>query len=328
MKKIYKALFLFIAVGAMFMSCDKSKLEPNFDSMTKAPDPNASYYIQFINAEQSFETGVGLDGSLVDVQTTIGVVLMGTPQSQDITVNLAIDPSSTITSDMYTLSSTSITIPAGKTSGSVDLSTIADKMPVGETLSLVVNIDAGENNSPNTNGTVLKYSLKRIEFCPLLNGAADLVGSWSGTDGQGGYNYSSIITSIQNGTNIDASGMGVGFINDFWGEDVVAGGTCTITIQGNGIIDIPRQYLFTTVYEGANYTYEIEGSGKWDNCGPAPHMLINYDIYYTGDAKGLAATYSSYLGGISYLTADVTLSGKKSGQPVIQFKHLHVIDRK
>ena len=203
--------------------------------MTKSPDPNASYYIQFIDASQSLETGVALDGSLIDIKTTIAVVLMGMPQSQDITVNLVVDPSSTITSDMYTLSGTSITIPAGKTSGSVDLSTIADKMPVGQTLKLVVNIDAGEHNSPNANGTQLNYSLMRIEFCPLVNGAADLVGSWSGTDGQGDYTYSSIITSIQNGTNIDASGMGVGFINDFWGEDVVAGGTCTITIQPNGI---------------------------------------------------------------------------------------------
>jgi len=328
MKKIYKAIFLFIAVGAMFISCDKTKLEGGFEAMTSSPDPNASYYIQFVDPVQSFETGVALDGSLIDIQTTIGIVLMGTPQSQDITVSLNIDPSSTITSDMYTLSGTSITIPAGKTSGSVDFSTVAGNMPAGQPLELDVSIDQGEHNSPNANGLVLKYGLTRLLFCPLVNGAADLVGSWSGTDGQGDYTYPSIITSTQNGTNIDASGMGVGFINDFWGEDVVAGGTCTITIQPNGIIDIPRQYLFTTVYEGANYTYEIEGSGKWDNCGPAPHMLINYDIYYTGDAKGLAASYASYLNGIPYLTADVTLSGKKSGQPIIQFKHLHVIDRK
>ncbi len=323
MKKIYKAILFFIAVGTMFISCDKSKLEPNFDALTKSPDPNASYYVQFINAQQSFETGVSLDGGLVNVNTTIGVVLMGMPQSQDITVNLAIDPSSTITSDMYTLSATSITIPAGKTSGSVDLSTIADKMPVGQTLKLVVNIDAGEHNSPNSNGTVLKYDLKRIEFCPLVNGSNDLVGSWSGEDAF----YSSIITTVANGDNLDATGISDGFIYNWWGETVVAGGTCTLTIYGNGVIDIPRQYIYTTVYDGANYDYEIEGTGKWENCGATPHMILTYDIYYAGDAKGLAATYSSYLGA-SVLTADVTLSGKKSGKQVIQLKQLQPIIRK
>lgn len=328
MKKIYKALFLFIAVGAMVISCDKTKLEGGFEAMTQSPDANASYYIQFVDPVQSFETGVGLDGSLIEIQTTIGIVLMGTPQSQDITVNLNIDPSSTISSDMYTLSGTSITIPAGKTSGSVDFSTIAANMPAGQALELDISIDQGEHNSPNSNGLALKYGLTRLLFCPLVNGSADLVGSWPGTDGQGDYTYASIITATQNGANLDATGMGVGFINDFWAEDVVAGGTCTLTIQPNGLIDIPRQYLFTTVYAGVNYDYEIEGSGKWDNCGPAPHMVINYDIYYAGESKGLAETYASYLGGIPYLTADITLSAKKSVEQIIQVKHLSPIKGK
>ncbi len=317
MKNILKILFVFMATGALFFSCENEAT--NFDALTKAPDANASYFLQFIDAAQSFETGVTVDGDLIEIQTTVSVVLMGMPQTQDITVNLTVDPASTIASDMYTLSASSITIPAGQTSGSVDLTTIAAKMPIGQTVDLVLTIDAGEHNSPNPVGTKLNYELKRIEFCPLVNGAADLVGSWTGDDAW----YSSIITTVVNGENLDVSGMGVGFIEDWWGETVTAGGTITMTVLGNGIVDIPRQYLFTTDYKGVAYDYEIEGSGKWTNCGAKPTLLITYDIYYAGEDTGLATQYASYFDNIPYFTADVTLSGKKSLVKSDQIINLH-----
>jgi hypothetical protein len=320
MKKIFKALFVFIAIWTLLQACEN--LDPNFEMLTTSPDPNASYYVQFINAAQSFETGVTEEGGLVEIQTTIGVVLMGMPQKQDITIDLTMDPTSTIESNMYTLSANSITIPAGKTSGSINLTTTAENMPVGQTLQLVMDIDAGEHNSPNPKGTVLKYNLKRIEFCPLANGINDLVGSWTGDDAF----FTSVITTAVNGDKLDATGMSQDFIQEWWGETVIAGGTCSLTVYGNGIIDIPRQYIYTTVYEGADYDYEIEGTGKWDNCGGAPHLLLTYDIYYAGESKGLAAQYSSYLGA-SVMTADITLSGAKSGQ-IIKNYQIKPIKRK
>jgi len=151
--------------------------------------------------------------------------------------------------------------------------------------------------------------------CPLPNGIAGLVGSWTGTDGQGAdYTFESQITTEVSGTKLAVSGMGVGFITEFWGEAIVDGGTFMMTFNVDGTVDIPRQYIFTTEYEGEPYDYEIKGAGTWDNCGSAPKLLIDYDIYYPGEAKGLAATYASYLDGIGHLTADIELSGTKSAQ--------------
>jgi len=304
MKNILKILLTILISGAFVTSCVDE--ESNYDALTMDPDPNAPFYVQFIDAAKNLETGVTESGELVNIETTVAVSLMGMPQNQEVAVNFAVDPSTTIGADMYTLSASSITIPSGGTSGSVNFATIAEKMPVGETVKLVLNLDAGDNNSPSETGTQLTYNLKRIEFCPLENGAADLVGSWSGMDGQGDYNYSANLTSTLNGVDLDLDGLGVGFINDFWGEAVIDGGTCTITINGNGTLTIPRQYLFTTEWEGAPYDYEIAGSGKWENCGDKPKLIIDYDIYYPGDTDGLAKTYSSYLGGVPYLTADIT----------------------
>jgi hypothetical protein len=320
MKNILRILFVFMATGALFFSCENEAT--NFDALVKAPDANASYYLQFIDAAQSFETGVTVDGDLIEIQTTISVVLMGSPQAQDITVNLVVDPASTIASDMYTLSATNITIPAGKTSGSVDLTTIAAKMPAGQQLELIINMDAGEHNSPNPVGTKIDYQLKRIEFCPLVNGVADLVGSWSGMDAT----YSSVITTAVDGEDLAVSGMAVGLITDWWGETIIAGGTITMTVYANGLVDIPRQYIFTTTYAGSPYDYEIKGSGKWTNCGAHPTLLITYDIYYAGEDAGLAQQYGLGYGlGAPYLTSDITLSGKKSLQMSDQIKEHHLI---
>ena len=67
-----------------------------------------------------------------------------------------------------------------------------------------------------------------------------------------------------------------------------------------------NNYLLRCIADNI-FDYEIKGSGKWENCAGKPRLLITYDIYYPGDEKGLAATYSSYLGGATVLTADITL---------------------
>ncbi len=303
MKNIYKFLFTLIISGIIIYSCvDK---ETGFGSITTKPDPNATYYVQFINASKTMETGVTESGSLVDATSSVAVSLMGVPQTSAISVNLTPDASNTLTSTMYTLSANSITIPAGSTSGSITFSTVTAKMPVGQTLKFALNMSAGDHNSPSATGTKLTYNVKRIDFCPLASGTASLVGSWTGKDA--GYN-SSLIKTVLKGADLTVSGMNVGFINDFWGEDITSGGSFTMTVKGNGTVDIPRQAIFTTVYKGAYSDYEIKGSGKWENCGSKPVMTITYDIFYVGDTKGLAEQYASYLNNIPYLTAVITLN--------------------
>lgn len=152
------------------------------------------------------------------------------------------------------------------------------------------------------------------QFCPLAGGLADLVGSWSGEDAY----YPSIITTVVDGEDLKASGMGVGFIEDWWAEEVVTGGAVTITINNNGTLSIARQHLFTTLYDGDNYDYEIIGSGTWDNCGASPALSITYDIYYEGAAKGLAATYAQYLDNIPYLKAEIALDDSKADQVILK----------
>ncbi len=64
-------------------------------------------------------------------------------------------------------------------------------------------------------------------YCPLANGNATLVGTWSGTDGQGvDYTFNTTsVTSVVNGTKLEVGGANVDFMAEFWGENIVTGGT-------------------------------------------------------------------------------------------------------
>jgi hypothetical protein len=145
------------------------------------------------------------------------------------------------------------------------------------------------------------------KYCPLANGVASLVGSWGGTDGAGDYTYPADVTTVVSGTNLSVTGVSFGFMGDFWGETIKSGGSFIMKVNIDGTLVIDRQYIYTTDYKGDAYDYEIKGSGTWDNCGAKPKLTITYDIYYPGDAKGLAATYPSYLGGKTALTATLTM---------------------
>jgi hypothetical protein len=303
MKKIIKYFLVLIVTCIVSISCEYD--ENNFDMLTKDIDTNAGFFIQFYDAAQSGETGVAINGDLVEIVKTVSATLMGSPQSTDIVVDFTVDPASTLDASMYTLSATSITIPAGKTSGSIDFSTIAANMPVGEPVKFILNLAASDNTTPNVNGTILTYDLLRIEFCPLASGSSDFSGSWSntldintGSTANPAWFTENGFTAVADGANsLVVSGLSVAFINGFWGEPVIAGGTFTMDVAGNGIVTIPRQYIYTTTYAGDPYDYEIAGSGTWTNCDVKPTLTFTYDIFYPGDAEGLATSYSSYLNG-------------------------------
>ncbi len=179
------------------------------------------------------------------------------------------------------------------------------------TVTVTETTAGGKTSEPvSMDVTVMKY-------CPLTNGVADMVGAWAGTDGQGDdYTFESIITSEVSGTSLALTGISEGFINGFWGEGVIAGGTILATINIDGTVDVPRQFLYTTEYEGDPYDYEIEGSGTWDNCGSTPSLLINYDVYYAGEDVGLAEDYAAYLNDIPYLTANIAIDDTKAARVV------------
>ncbi len=277
-----------------FISCDMPD-ETTFDSYTKNVDLNANSnrYFQFANSTQSLKTEVSDEGGIIEIETNIDVVILGTPSSEDISVNIAIDESNTeISSDMYTLSSNEITILKGETSGSITLTTIAVNMPVDEELKFVMTLDMGDQNA--SKGTTLNYTLKRSAFCPLTDSANDFVGSWSGIDNASEVNTATypITKELVAGDAgiVTIDGLGFGWLTDpgYWGETIVDGTekSTKLTVNGNGTITIDEQDLVTTLYSGSEYEYTIKGSGEWQNCGDKAVITLSYELITGGSSYG------------------------------------------
>lgn len=183
--KNYSKLFTSFIITLAFIACEPP--ETSQEALSSAPDSNAPYYFQFANASKSLETGVKYTSDtppsleLVDIDTTIDAVLLGPPLSEDTVIPFAVNSSSTISSDQYSLAANEITIPAGSTSGSVVLNSVVENMIAGETVKLVLDLDAGEKNA--TAGTQLSYTMTRIIFCPPVTGKWILEGQDSYGDG-------------------------------------------------------------------------------------------------------------------------------------------------
>ena len=174
MKNILKQ-FMMIAVGTlMVFSCDYDDNE--YEKLTNhAPDPSADYFVQFKNAQKDLKVEVvpATGVTIKEIETTVVVAILGMPLDQDLSVNLAVDPASTAASNMYTLGTSSITIPKGKVSASTTFKSVSANMPVGQTVSVILNIDAGANNA--TAGTKLTYTMFRPAPCLPVPGDMVLV---------------------------------------------------------------------------------------------------------------------------------------------------------
>lgn len=179
MKKIYKCIAFLVVAGLTMVSCDYD--ETNYDSLINEVDQTATYYVQFANAAELFETSFTPDGEPANVETTVAVKLLGTPRSEDLAVDLNFDPSSDLTSEMFEMGATSLVIPAGKTSASTTLTIFSDMLPVDETSSFILNIDAGENTA--TAGDVLRYNVFRTPPCIPIPGEYKVVMTDSYGDG-------------------------------------------------------------------------------------------------------------------------------------------------
>lgn len=188
MKNIINRLIILALFMGSIVSCDYDPTE--FDALTDAPDSNATYYVQFQGTEESFATDFDSAGDVTEIVTTIGVKLLGLPRSEDITINLGIDGSSTAQPNMYAIGTTSLVIPAGSVTASTSFTSVADNIPIGETVALVINLDAGGNSAPF--GTQLVYNLTRTAPCAWLPGIYtiemfDSYGDgWQTTGGLGG----------------------------------------------------------------------------------------------------------------------------------------------
>ena len=104
------------------------------------------------------------------------------------------------------------------------------------------------------------------------------VQAWLGTDDA----YTSEVKTTASCTSTTMTGLGFGWMLDYWGEIITSGGTLAYTVSGT-TITIPLQKYCKTTYNGAAQPeYSISGTGTIDNSGATPVWTIKYVFFQSG----------------------------------------------
>lgn len=107
-------------------------------------------------------------------------------------------------------------------------------------------------------------------------------------------------------------GINQEWISLFWGEEIVTEGDVVFTVADDGTFTIADQYLFTTLYDGAEYPYNITGSGVYADCGPYPTLTFTYTLSQDGFDPSAWALENGYMN-TAYFTAKVSLDPAYQG---------------
>jgi len=131
---------------------------------------------------------------------------------------------------------------------------------------------------------------------------------WFGVDTES--EYASKVETVM-GCEYLIFGLCKEWMTDFWGEEIVAEGNVSFTVDDAGNISIPSQYIYTTLYDGAEFEYSISGTGTIDETGDFPVMIITYSMYNSTDGYDVGAlcVEYEYMANAQY-TAYLTLDPK------------------
>lgn len=151
MKKFLKSAGLAL-LALVVVSCDKDG---------EVFDVNGGQTAYMFTAPE-YDLGVGPD-DVATINVEVGVT---TRSNQDRTVQIYVDPSSTAPANQYTLSSTSVVIPAGEFVGNVAITGNFDNIPEGTISTIVLKIDDATETVVDKNQTVVSV----FRSCPIEPG--------------------------------------------------------------------------------------------------------------------------------------------------------------
>jgi len=118
--------------------------------------------------------------------------------------------------------------------------------------------------------------------CPF-----DYLGDLEGVDGDiDGLDYPcpAAVTIAFDGTDYTIDGLNTDFIYNIWGEEIQTSNPVVATITASGAITIEEQFIFTTLYNGNLYDYNIVGSGQVNFCEGT--VVIEYEMIQDGFEVG------------------------------------------
>jgi len=156
------------------------------------------------------------------------------------------------------------------------------------------------------------YAIEQVAEYPPPADVSPLVGIYTGTDFVGGVTGeypSEVVTQMNVDLTLGITGLGFGWMVDFWGETVEEQNYVTVTLEwcgDQGVLTIPEQDYIVTDYEGDLYPYTIVGSGTFSIDGGVVTMHIEYDMIQDGFSTAGWTNDNGYMPTALFI-ADITL---------------------
>lgn len=160
---MYKKILLLLFVALTTLSCEYERSEDFFDvdgGQTIGAFNNSANDDLIISPTDDFVTPV--------------VVGVSTVSNQNRTATISIDPNSTLDPSIYSLESTTVTIPAGSFTGTVNITTVAGSSFANSDV-LIINLDSVQGGTVLDNAnTVDQITFRPTVGCTFI--AADTIG--------------------------------------------------------------------------------------------------------------------------------------------------------
>jgi hypothetical protein len=246
MKKIIYKIPVLLFLVAVLVGCESDPVI--YDS------ENAQALAQF--SSSSLSIGTPEDGASAEAEVTVSTV-----SSQDREIQVEVDPSSSATTDQFSVSN--LVIPAGSYSGKITITSNYDALPENGSANLVLNlVDIAGSGAVVEKGT-LKVELFRE--CAIV--LSDFVGKWQG---QGSWGDTSLgyTTEVETFLNEDGdlmiNGLAFQWFTGWWGEVIVTNEAVKMDINAEtGEITIDEQFYITSTWDGEPQpTYYLKATGK------------------------------------------------------------------
>jgi hypothetical protein len=156
------------------------------------------------------------------------------------------------------------------------------------------------------------YTFEEVAGYPPDPDVSPLVGTYSGTDFVGGTTGeypSEVVTQMNVDLTLGITGLGFGWMVDFWGETVEEQNFVTVDLEwcgDQGVLTIPEQDYIVTLYNGELWPYTIVGSGTFEIVGGVVTMHIEYDMIQEGFSTAGWTSDNGYMPSDLFI-ADITL---------------------
>lgn len=154
--------------------------------------------------------------------------------------------------------------------------------------------------------------VEEVSSVTLMQSTDVLVGSYVGSDiqltpGNGFDSFDSQVETQGGLLDLSITGLGFGWMLDFWGETVVSNNFVTVEVDlANLTLNIPEQDYIVTDFNGTLYPYTIVGTGTvTDACGGGLH--IEYDMLQAGFSTAGWTVGAGWMTCCTLWTADITV---------------------